>query len=138
MKSKIIALILFAIATAANAASLTLSWTDNSDNEAGFAIERSPGTGSPVWAEVGRVAANVTTFKDEGLPPSTAFSYRVRAFNAGGYSQYAGPVTGTTLVGPPADPSNPNVKPDDPIVTVSIGISVAPGIRVATTTTQKP
>jgi len=132
-------LIAFILITASlNAASLTLTWTDNSNNEAGFAVERSPGTGSPTWVEIARVAANVTTYKDEGLPASTAFSYRVRAFNAGGYSQYAGPVTGTTLVAPPADPTNPNVKPDDPIVTVSIGISVAPGVRVATTTTRTP
>lgn len=129
---------LFLITASLNAASLTLTWTDNSNNEAGFAIERSPGTGAPTWVEIARVGPNVTSYKDEGLAPSTAFSYRLRAFNAGGYSGYAGPVTGTTLIAPPNAPSDPNTKPDDPVVTVSIGISVAPGVRVATTTTRTP
>jgi hypothetical protein len=107
-------------AIAAQAASLTLTWKDNSNNEEGFAIERSIGTGTPVWAEIARVGKDVIEFKDEGLPNSTAFSYRVRAFNPGGYSGYAGPVTGTTVVAPPADPS------DMKVLTVTVVVTVTP------------
>lgn len=120
MKHKIIALILFAITSAANAADLVLSWKDNSTNEAGFAIERSPGTGTPVWAEVARTGPDVTTWTDTGLPNNTAFSYRLRAFNAGGFSAYTPTVTGSTVIDPPNGvPSEFRVTTVTVVVTVS-------------------
>ena len=47
-----------------------LSWTDNSDDETGFEIERKIGTGS--FVVIGTVGANVTTFIDRPLPRRTA------------------------------------------------------------------
>jgi len=51
----------------------TLTWEDQSNNEDGFVIEALAPAG---FLEVGRVAANVTTFTDT----RTEGVYRVRAF----------------------------------------------------------
>jgi hypothetical protein len=65
---------------------INLTWTDNSIDETGFAIERSPdGTN---FAQVATVAANTTSYSDTGLSPITAYFYRVRAYNGSGDSSY--------------------------------------------------
>jgi streptogramin lyase len=64
-----------------------LSWTDNSDDEAGFEIERRTGTGSYVL--VGAVGANVTSFVDPVATPAVPLSYRVRATGLLGRSAYS-------------------------------------------------
>jgi N-acetylneuraminic acid mutarotase len=60
-----------------------VTWSDNSDNETGFRIERKRGSlgGYEIVAIVG---PNVTTFTDAPLRPGTPYWYRVRAFNAAG------------------------------------------------------
>jgi hypothetical protein len=71
----------------ASATSLTqidLSWTDNSDNETGFKIERS--TDGTNFGQIATTGANVTTYSDTGLNESTKYYYRVRASNSGGDS----------------------------------------------------
>lgn len=64
-------------------AKVVLTWDDNSDNEAGFIIERS--TDGRAFQRVAEVAANVTTFTDAGLGPGT-YWYRVRAYVVSGPS----------------------------------------------------
>jgi hypothetical protein len=70
-----------------------LSWTDNSDNETGFSIERKSETGGTTmnnFEEIGSVGSDITSYTDEG-PFSTGskYTYRVRAFNGTGYSNYS-------------------------------------------------
>jgi hypothetical protein len=75
-----------------NAASTTqifLSWTDNSNNEDGFSIERCTGNSCTNFAQVGSVGANSTGFPNSGLTKNTWYRYRVRAFNAFGNSAYS-------------------------------------------------
>lgn len=48
-----------------------LSWTDNSDDETAFRIERAPSASGP-WTEAGTVGANVTTFEDQQAGPPIA------------------------------------------------------------------
>lgn len=79
---------------------ITLTWTDASDNEAGFKIERSP-DGSSGWAQVGTVGANVTTYVNSGLTPATPYFYRVLAYNTGGDSAYSNVANGVTAAPPP-------------------------------------
>jgi len=72
-----------------------LTWVDNSGNETGFRIERSPD--GQTFTEIGTVGANVTTFTNSGVNASkgTRLYYRERAYNSGGnsgYSNTAGPV----------------------------------------------
>jgi hypothetical protein len=70
--------------TVASTTQINLSWTDNSTNETGFKIERK--TGSGTYAVVGTTATDVTTFSNTGLTPSTAYTYRVYAYNVVGNS----------------------------------------------------
>ena len=80
----------------------TLSWTDESGNEDGFRIERSDGGAFAAVAEVG---ANVTSFTDTGLAPSTTYTYRVVAYNAGGTSSASNEASVTTSGGPAPSPT---------------------------------
>jgi len=92
-------------ATPFNATEIDLVWTDTSDNEAGFKIERCRGVGCTTFAQIATVGANVTTYWDIGLSANTAYSYRVRSYNSAGDSGYSNTASATTLT-PPAAPSN--------------------------------
>jgi len=78
-------------------AQLTLTWTDNSTNESGFAIERKTGIAG-TFTQVAQVAANSTTYTDANLAEGTPYCYRVRAFNATAYSAYSNESCGTTAL----------------------------------------
>jgi len=58
---------------------INLRWTDNSDNEEGFKVERS--RDGVNWEEVALLGPNVTRFSNTGLSPNGEYSYRVSAFN---------------------------------------------------------
>jgi regulation of enolase protein 1 (concanavalin A-like superfamily) len=76
-----------------------LTWTDNSDNEAQFRVERSPNGTS--WSEVAVLGANVSSWDDGTVTALTSYSYRVRAYNAAGFSGYTNTVSVTTPATPP-------------------------------------
>ena len=77
------------------AARLQLSWTDNSDNEYGFNIERSQGADG-TFSAIATQEADVTFYLDTDLLPATAYCYRVLAFNDVGQSEYSNEVCITT------------------------------------------
>lgn len=62
----------------------TVTWTDTSNNETGFRIERQQGAGA--FATAGTVGAGVTTFNDSGLTDGQQYTYRVFAYNPAGDS----------------------------------------------------
>jgi len=84
---------------------ITLAWTDTSNNETGFKIERKLAS-AVAYAQIAAVGANVTSYASNGLTANTAYSYRVLAYNAGGNSVYSNIAGATTLPNPPAAPSN--------------------------------
>ncbi|MBI5383638.1 MAG: fibronectin type III domain-containing protein [Verrucomicrobia bacterium] len=92
-------------ATAASSSQINLAWTDNANNETGFAIERS--TDNVTFTPVASVGANVTTYANTGLSASTTYYYRVRASNSAGNSAYSATASATTvaILTPPAAPS---------------------------------
>ena len=106
-------------ATPASTSRVDLTWSDNSDNESGFRIERSSNGGS-TWTQLGTVGANVNTYSATGLSPSTAYSFRVRAFNAVGDSPYSNAASATTPAAPQPPPGGviaggwQLVAPNDP------------------------
>ncbi len=84
--------------TAVSSSSASLSWTDHSQSEAGYKIERRVSDGA--FVEIGQVGQNVTTFSNSGLNASTTYWYRVRAFNSvAGDSAYSEEVSVETLSG---------------------------------------
>jgi YD repeat-containing protein len=92
-------------ATAVSSSQINLSWTDNSTNETGFKIERKKeSTGT--YSEIKTLGANVTTYSDTGLTPDTTYYYKVRAYNAGGDSNYSNEANDTTSIIPPSVPSS--------------------------------
>ncbi len=92
-------------ATSTSTTQINLTWTDNSTNETGFKIERSP-DGNTGWAEIGTVTANTTTFQNTGLTANTPYYYRVRAYNTSGNSAYSNTSNATTSTIMPAAPTN--------------------------------
>ena len=90
--------------------SITLSWTDQSSDEAGFIIERL-GASSP-WHEVGRVGQNITQFVDTGLADDYDYGYRVIAYNAGSQSGQSSDYFTPTAAAPANVISAYHYKPD--------------------------
>lgn len=76
-------------ATQTGETQVTLSWTDNSDNEEGFRVERMTAGGA--YTEIASVAANVTTYTDDAVTTQTTYTYRVRAYLASDHSGYTVP-----------------------------------------------
>ncbi|WGZ96397.1 MAG: hypothetical protein QJT81_10690 [Candidatus Thiothrix putei] len=85
-----------------------LAWTDNSDNETGFSIERCAGNtytcfgeAAPPFTEIHTTAPtpDVSTYSDSGLSPGT-YTYRVRAVKDTVYSEYSAPAEATVAAAP--------------------------------------
>ena len=89
-------------ATAVSSSQINLTWTDASNNETGFKIERS--SGGSAFAQTATVGAGVTSYASTGLTGGTVYSYRVRASNDQGDSGYSNTATATTPT-PPATPA---------------------------------
>lgn len=86
---------------AVSSSRIDLSWSDNSNNETGFKIERRTETGS--YVEIAIVGANITSYSDIGLSESTRYYYRIRSYNNAGYSDYSNEGSAVTLLNAPSN-----------------------------------
>jgi parallel beta-helix repeat protein len=92
------------VATANSTSQISLAWTDNSDNETAFRLERQNGDGT--FSPIATLGAGVTTFVDSGLSASTSYAYQVIATNAIGDSASSNIAQATTQTPIPAAASN--------------------------------
>ena len=81
-----------------SSSSTTLTWTDNSTNEFGFAIYRSD-DGGATYNFIAQTALNVNTFTQSGLQSGTTYMYRVHAMTEGGLSTAVSGTQATTASG---------------------------------------
>jgi hypothetical protein len=73
------------IANAISESQIDISWTDNSNNETEFEIERKTGAGG-TW---GLIATSTSPYNNTGLSDGTIYYYRARACNNDGCSSYS-------------------------------------------------
>jgi chitodextrinase len=103
---------------ATSSSTITLNWNASTDNVGvtGYVVSR----GGTAVAMLG----NVTTYQDNGLSPSTAYSYTVTATDAAGnVSSASNPATATTQAGMPTtgkpDATNTGVTPGTTLTVVT-------------------
>lgn len=80
---------------------MLLRWTDNSNNETYFRIERSISGGA--FREIGAVGTNITRYTDSGLTAGRTYTYRVRAYRSGaggGFSAYSNQTSAVAILRP--------------------------------------
>jgi uncharacterized delta-60 repeat protein len=78
-----------------------LTWTDNSDHEFGFRIERKTGSGG-TWAQISSPTTDQTSYTDYTTVGGLQCYYRVRARDVSFMSAYSNQANDTT---PPATPT---------------------------------
>jgi YVTN family beta-propeller protein len=83
------------VAEAQSASKITLTWTDNSDDEVGYKIERRK-DGEAAFTQVAKVNAGVTSYSSLGLERDTSYDFRVRAYAEAADSGYSNEATATT------------------------------------------
>lgn len=74
---------------------ITLNWSDNSDNEDGFFIQRRVQGGN--WSTISDLGTNQVSFVDNTVLPGTTYDYRIISYGIGGES---GPSNISTITTP--------------------------------------
>ena len=74
---------------------IDLSWSDDSDIESGYRVERSP-NGVSHWTLLQTVSSGSTFYADSGLEPSTRYWYRVIAVGVMGFGLHPESMSATT------------------------------------------
>jgi FtsP/CotA-like multicopper oxidase with cupredoxin domain len=67
---------------------VSLTWTDNSNNETGFTIQRATNAAFTTGLVTSNVGANVTTFTTGNVSRATSYYFRIQATNAVGTSAW--------------------------------------------------
>jgi subtilisin family serine protease len=78
-------------ASAISNTNVLLTWVDFSNAESGFKIERKQDNG--VFSELATVGPNISSYNDLSVNKGIRYYYRVRAFNAAGFSAYSNEVS---------------------------------------------
>jgi RHS repeat-associated protein len=81
---------------------VSLRWLSTATSEQGFRIERSSGSG---FAQIGTTGADVLSFLDTTAVGTTAYTYRVRAYNGLGDSLPSNEITLSAVLPTPAPTS---------------------------------
>ncbi len=93
--------------TAVSSSEIDLTWTDTSNNESGFGIERSED--GVLFSPLAGVASGVTVYQDAAVVVGPVYTYRVKATNGIGSSPYSTTPNGISVTAePPTPPANPS------------------------------
>jgi len=90
-------------ATSTNPNNVNLSWSDQSDNEAAFRIERRT-QDSKIYKRISDLPPNSSVFQDHSVQASTTYYYRVVARNSAGESPVSSDIEITTQPKPQVKP----------------------------------
>ncbi|HOU08293.1 MAG TPA: fibronectin type III domain-containing protein [Caldisericia bacterium] len=93
-------------ATAVSTSQINVAWTDNSDNETGFSLEKREGL-SGAWELVSNLQPNVVSYSVKSLKDTTLYYFRVRSVNVNSYSDYSNLASAKTH---PPTPDTPTLK----------------------------
>ena len=85
-------------ATVVSSTQTNLAWKDNSNNEQGFLVERKTGAAG-TYVQIANLAPNVVNWSNAGLTAGITYYYRIRAYNASGYSAYSNEANSLCLPG---------------------------------------
>jgi hypothetical protein len=96
-------------ADAVSHTAVRLHWTDI-DGETQYKIERQNQFGH--WEEIHASGENSADFLETELTPNTLYIYRIRGWNAAGYSPYSNQSAATTFQDPSIIPAVPNIFSD--------------------------
>jgi hypothetical protein len=83
-------------------AQIRVTWTDNSDNEIEFQLDRSVNGFAGAYTLLATLPPNTSAYLDWNLTAGAQYCYRVRASNQVGDSDYSYPVCATTPLDPEA------------------------------------
>jgi subtilisin family serine protease len=137
-------------ADAAASSVIDLGWTDNSNNETGFRIERKTGVDG-TYSLIATLGQDATAYSDTGLAGLTDYFYRVYAYNSTlGNSDYSNEANASTPSGSndsdsdgvpdvdddsPADPAIATPRSDTGTGKITVDTSVNAGTALSGTTT---
>jgi hypothetical protein len=76
-------------------AQVQLQWNNNSNNQSGFAVQRSS-DGGATWTTIVMLPGNPNNYTDTSVGRGTTYIYRVYAYNPLGNSPFSNPATLTT------------------------------------------
>ena len=79
--------------------SIELSWTDNANNEDGYELQRTAGSGGS-YAEIELLDPDTTGYTDSSFSGASAYHYRLRSQNAAGASAWLDLTVDVTPIAP--------------------------------------
>ena len=85
------------VAAATSSSSINLSWTDASNDEDRFAVERCTGAGCTNFTALGNAPADATSYSDQTVVGATSYSYRVQATSDVGPSAFSNTATAVAM-----------------------------------------
>src|SRR5439155_8651318 len=91
------------VANVASPTEIDLTWTDNSSNDSAFTLWRK--SGGADYQKIATLVPGTTAFSDTGLNAGTTYTYRLRAVNIAGASDWTSEVSASTPALLPAAPT---------------------------------
>jgi hypothetical protein len=88
---------------------IVLGWTDRSNGESGFRVERKMGLAGS-WEQLSLLPANTTNYQDTKLISGQSYFYRVATYNSTGISGYSDEINLTFQVSPDYIVTNPDAS----------------------------